>query len=552
MKRSDKNKGEDIWKEVNSLTKHVTGNKVSSSQVIKRWFTSTIVAFCILVLLISTFLIGLVMQSAFNTNEFDQKLPEESIVVDMNKVDIHASDESLRLSYFKEETIEQAVVLLPKLWPNFFLTIDKNNFDFTFYSKDGTKDIDNSLVQKDGFVQCSLKVKLKSLPFQFKLPVIAQITNTAKFYEKFMVFNHFEYSYENHINGYDPPNAPFINAERKYHGYLNHNYHFPAGTAVDNTTIYQSINEQIADFKADYSEEFSDNTEIHPIITTVDLGDLDLNDPKTFLPFLSLIGSPNTIYVGNATIGSINEHVNLLDYTKSDPVSKNLKPFYIFYISNPNVINDLILNPPTTTEEIVSYFMNNPIDYLPFSHTQEGIDNTNTLITYSPSHFLTFETVTGTYFQYEELDFFLTNVQSIKNDIENIKSTNFATVGDLTTFLSNKFWEAIRQFLISNSGYINLKYPNPSDVEGNWTNATSSVLGLQAYFVSILGITSDKLTSIQYLDEKHQDLALDADRSINLQEIKNFNFNIGPKLIAVNDIIPHTHSLTYFFKTNWT
>lgn len=120
MKRSDKNKGEDIWKEVNILTKHVTGNKVSSSQVIKRWFTSTIVAFCILVLLISTFLIGLVMQSAFNTNEFDQKLPEESIVVDMNKVDIHASDESLRLSYFKEETIEQAVVLLPKLWPNFF------------------------------------------------------------------------------------------------------------------------------------------------------------------------------------------------------------------------------------------------------------------------------------------------------------------------------------------------------------------------------------------------------------------------------------------------
>lgn len=161
--------------------------------------------------------------------------------------------------------------------------------------------------------------------------------------------------------------------------------------------------------------------------------------------------------------------------------------------------------------------MNNPIDYLPFSHTQEGIDNTNTLITYSPSHFLTFETVTGTYFQYEELDFFLTNVQSIKNDIENIKSTDFATVGDLTTFLSNKFWEAIRQFLISNSGYINLKYPNPSDVHGNWTNATSSVLGLQAYFVSILGITSDKLTSIQYLDEKHQDLALDAHRSINLQ-----------------------------------
>lgn len=136
-----------------------------------------------------------------------------------------------------------------------FLTIDKNNFDFTFYSKDGTEDIDNSLVQKDGFVQCSLKVKLKNLPFQFKLPVIAQITNTAK---------------------------------------------------------------------------FSDNTEIHQIITTVDLGYLDLNDPKTFLPFLSLIGSPNTIYVGNATIGSINEHVNLLDYTKSDPVSKNLKPFYIF------------------------------------------------------------------------------------------------------------------------------------------------------------------------------------------------------------------------------
>lgn len=556
MKRPKKSKDKDMWKEINNVTKYVTGNKVFSSLLRKRCFIIITTIFCILLLIVSTFFIGLAMQSAFNTDEFEKKLQEESIVVDMNKVDIHASDKSLRLSYFEEETINQVFALMTHdAWWQKFLPLSKDKYDFTFYSQTGSEGIDKSLVQTDGFAYCNLKVKLRNLPFEFKLPVIVQIINTAWFYEKFMEFNHFESWYESHINGFNPPNTPpFVKSERRYHGYLNHNYHFSASTSINNTTVYQNINEQIKDFINDYHQEFANNTEIHPIITTIDVGDLNLNEPKTFLPFLNLIDNAKTTYVGNDVIGSSNEYVNLLDYTKSDQTSSNLKPFYIFYVSNPNVINDLILNSFTSEDELIKYFKNNPLDYLPFSYTQKGLDNNDRLIHYSPSHFLTFQTVSGTYFKYRELDFFLANVQSIKNDVEDINVSAFTKLGDLTNFLINKFWENIRQFLINNSDYFDLIYPNPGDKPGNWANATNSIIGLQNYFVFILDIAPEQLTSIQYLDKNHNALALDSSGPVNPTIIKNFNFNIGQQEIEVSKstIVIPPHGLTYFFKTNWT
>lgn len=152
MKRPKKSKDKDMWKEINNVTKYVTGNKVFSSLLRKRCFIIITTIFCILLLIVSTFFIGLAMQSAFNTDEFEKKLQEESIVVDMNKVDIHASDKSLRLSYFEEETINQVFALMTHdAWWQKFLPLSKDKYDFTFYSQTGSEGIDKSLVQTDGF-----------------------------------------------------------------------------------------------------------------------------------------------------------------------------------------------------------------------------------------------------------------------------------------------------------------------------------------------------------------------------------------------------------------
>ncbi|WP_308150155.1 hypothetical protein [Spiroplasma sp. AdecLV25b] len=119
----------------------------------KSWFISIFTTFCSAVLLTSTFLIILVMEKAFNVIKFNPNLPEQSIVVDMNKIDIHASDKSLRLLYFEEKVINQSFqeLLTNVLRSQNILPSTQDKYDFIFYSQDGSEGIDNSLSTKQWF-----------------------------------------------------------------------------------------------------------------------------------------------------------------------------------------------------------------------------------------------------------------------------------------------------------------------------------------------------------------------------------------------------------------
>ncbi|WP_308150160.1 hypothetical protein [Spiroplasma sp. AdecLV25b] len=554
MKRSKKNKDEDIWKEINGLTKHVIEKKLSSSQIRKRWFISAIAILCTLILGASTFLIGFAMQSAFNMGDFEHKMPEESIVVDMNKVDIHASDKSLRLPYFEEETIDQVFKLMTNdSWWQGVLPTEKDKYDFTFYSQNGVEGIDSSLVQADGLVHCSLKVKLRNLPIEFKLPVISQIINTAKFYEKFMRFNQFDGHYSKHISGNTPNPLPWPVdlQEKRYQGYLPGTMYFDAN--VSNVDIYNSIQQWINKFIADYAEEFAPNTHLFPILSTNDLGDVDLNDPLTFTPYLQMIARPDLFYIGNAVAGAPNQYVNLQNYTfiPWDP-PKSPRSFYISYVSNPDIINHLIDLKLTTKEQLIDYFTRNPIDYIPFSHVQKGEDAT---IAYTPSHLISsmYNPAGVPLFQYWELVHYFANDHSISNDVKTIRAADYANIGVLTTALENQYWQNMFDWLLAHKAYFNLHYPNlATPGEPNWQTITAGgITTFKQYFATALNVVLPALTTFTFLDNNHSDIALLPNDLINPDEITNFRFDIGQDLVSNPNYNTLPDSFNFFFKINW-
>ncbi|WP_342276611.1 hypothetical protein [Spiroplasma endosymbiont of Nebria brevicollis] len=555
MKRSRKRQDEDIWEEMNNLTKNVTGSKASYLPIRTHWFIGIIATICTLIVLGSTFLISLAMQSAFNMGEFNFKLPEESIVVDMNKLDMHTSDKSLRVPYFEEETIEQVLKLVTDdSWLKNFLPASENKYDFTFYRQDGTEGIDSSLVQTDGFVHCNLKIKLKNLPIEFELPVISQITNTAKFYEKFMMFNQYEGHYSRHISGTIPnPGGPWPPnlQEKRYQGYLPSSMYFTNN--VTNFEVYQSIEESITKFTADYAEEFAPNTHLFPILSTIPLGDIDINDPASFPPYFQMINTPNLCYIDIDKPGTLNKYVNLQNLPRID--QQNPRPFYISYVSNPDVINDLIdLRLTTSDELLINYFTHNPIDYMPFSNVQKGEDVNDIEIPYTPSHTLYSNYIGARGNEYNELVHYFANSNSITNNVETIRATDYANIDALTTFLETEYWQSMFDWLIGHKPYFRLVYPVLADFgERNWQTVIGrGVDSFKQYFIDVLNVTDLTLTTFTFLDSNHNPLTLLPTNLINPDEITNFRFDVGQDLVSNPNFAPAPHSFSFFFNINWT
>lgn len=253
-----KKKDSDNWTQINNMTNYIT-SKVKTSRIKKIFLTTFISLIMVITLAISIFFIALAMESAFNINTFKEKIPEESIIVDMNQLPITASDKNLRFSYFEEESKKQVFDLLIKKswWANFFST-DINDYEFTYYKSNSNQVLDKSLIQTDGLTKFDLKLKLKSSFIEFKIPVIAVIQNTDKFYEKFMRFNQFEGKFDEHISERIPTSGDKYLPEQWFHGYLPNNFYYPE--VIDNAVIYQTIEKAIEKFTNDYQEEFANTT----------------------------------------------------------------------------------------------------------------------------------------------------------------------------------------------------------------------------------------------------------------------------------------------------
>ncbi|WP_308150156.1 hypothetical protein [Spiroplasma sp. AdecLV25b] len=368
-----------------------------------------------------------------------------------------------------------------------------------------------------------------------------------------MEFNHFDSSYLEHQNGLNPTNP--LETERSFNGYLSHYYNYREGVALDNKTVYDTIEEQIATFMNDYKQEFAPNTQIIPILSAKPLGELDINDPNNFVNFFNLVSRPNNNYFGNDGVGNPREYYNLLIHTFYLTPTV-LSPFYIFYVSNPNIINNLIDLKLTTKEELIDYFTNNSVEFMPFSEVQSGKVPAGNLEKYTPEHVLTFQYPFGYFppapvrehFKFLELILFFANAPSIKNKIEVI-SKGQKTIDNLNLYLQFKIWGEISNFLLSHDYYFDLRYPDVNNPVQNWNDVTKR-LGLYAYFEQYL-LTTDLIT-IQYLDSNYQVLNLLPTDKIDRDKIKNINFNIGPDKVVTNRqlFIPQ-HSFSFFFKFRW-
>lgn len=543
MKKTNK----DNWNHLNDITKHVIGSKITGIKKTNHIMVSFASIILMLLLIVSVFFASIGMQNAFNMGNFQQRLKEESIVIDMNKVDIMDSPSSLRLAYFQTETKNQVFELLKNdsWWKN-VLSTDINQYDFSYYDKTGTQTLDKSLIQTDGFTYCQLKVNLKNWHFEIKIPVIVQIKNTAKFYQKFMIFNHFEYGYTSQRSGINPSNNNLL--ERKYNGYLNPFYHYSKNKLVNNTTVYNTITQQINNFMNDYQQEFAPTSKIFPILSTIPLGDIDIRDEQTFEPYLNLVRDPNRNYVGNNVRGNNNQYFDLLANSMNN---MDVTYFYISYVSNPNVITELFSLNATTTAELITYFKSNPLDYIPFSNTQKANDN-NITTSFAPPHLLTVN-LNGKYFLFYELDYFFVEVNSIKNQIINLKPTVINNINQLANEITINIWTQMLTFLRNNSDFFILEYPKPNDIDDNWTKVTTNISNLQQYFINIMEINAADLTTIQYLDANHN--ILNPLTITNTQQITNIIINIGPEEIDQSKIESYDnipiHSFNYFLKVNW-
>ncbi|WP_425382772.1 hypothetical protein [Spiroplasma endosymbiont of Melieria omissa] len=538
-----KKKDNDDWRKLNNITKYVTG-KVEPVKVKKSFLTIIISLIMIIGLAISTFFIALAMQSAFNIGDFKQNISEESIIVDMNDVPIDSSNKNLRLSFFEEESKKQVFDLLIKesWWDSFFPT-NITNYDFTFYKPNSNDELDKSLIQTDGVTKFDLKLKLQSSFIEFKIPVIALIKNTAKFYEKFMMFNQFEGKFSKHISGKFPNGSDYLQ-EQWTHGYLSTNFYY--ADKIDNTVIYKTIEDEINKFINDYEEEFASTTHLYPIISTIPLPNIDFNDVATIKPYFELVYNPELNYVGNA-VSSSKEYVNLYSYSSNFP----LKPFYITYVSNPNVVYDFIELKPTSIEEVIDYFKVKPIDFVPFSMVQEAVDSDESLIKYSPPHVLLTSDNSGNHFKYKELSYYFGFSNSINNSIENINVNDYVNIGDLETFLENKYWQEIYQFAKNNSTFFLLDYPDSTvDPNINWNLVIKSLATFKGYFVKALNVQIDELTAFTFLDIDGNNLSLKATDIIKTDDIKKIRFHIGKDLTS-SGYVPKPHSFNFTFKVKW-
>lgn len=534
-----KKKDNDDWRKLNNITKYVTG-KVEPVKVKKSFLTIIISLIMIIGLAISTFFIALAMQSAFNIDDFKQNIPEESIVVDMNDVPIDSSNKNLRLPFFEEESKKQVFDLLIKesWWDSFFPT-NITNYDFTFYKPNSNDELDKILIQTDGVTKFDLKLKLQSSFIEFKIPVIALIKNTAKFYEKFMMFNQFEGKFSKHISGKFPNGSDYLQ-EQWTHGYLPTNFYY--ADKIDNTVVYKTIEDEINKFINDYEEEFASTTHLYPIISTIPLSDIDFNDVATIKPYFELVHHPELNYVGNA-VSSSKEYVNLYSYSSNFP----LKPFYIRYVSNPNVVYDFIELKPTSIEEVIDYFKVKPIDFVPFSMVQEAVDSDE----YSPPHVLLTSDNSGNHFKYKELSYYFGFSNSINNSIENINVNDYVNIGDLETFLENKYWQEMYQFAKNNSTFFLLDYPDSTvDPNINWNLVIKSLVTFKWYFVKALNVQIDELTAFTFLDIDGNNLSLKATDIIKTDDIKKIRFHIGKDLTS-SGYVPKPHSFNFTFKVKW-
>ncbi|WP_342261011.1 hypothetical protein [Spiroplasma endosymbiont of Notiophilus biguttatus] len=538
-----KKKDNDDWRKLNNITKYVTG-KVEPVKVKKSFLTITISLIMIIGLAISTFFIALAMQSAFNIGDFKQNISEESIIVDMNDVPIDSSNKNLRLPFFEEESKKQVFDLLIKesWWDSFFPT-NITNYDFTFYKPNSNDELDKSLIQTDGVTKFDLKLKLQSSFIEFKIPVIALIKNTAKFYEKFMMFNQFEGKFSKHISGKFPNGNDYLQ-EQWTHGYLPNNFYY--ADKIDNTVVYKTIEDEINRFINDYEEEFTSATHLYPIISTIPLANIDFNDATTIKPYFELVHHPELNYVGNAVTSS-KEYVNLYSYSSNFP----LKPFYITYVSNPNVVYDFIELKPTNIEEIIDYLKVNSIDFVPFSMIQEAADSDEALIKYSPPYVLLTSDNSGNHFKYKELSHYFGFSNSINNSIENMNVNDYVNIGDLETFLENKYWQEMYQFAKNNSTFFLLDYPDSMvDPTTNWNLVIKSLDTFKGYFVKALKVQINELTTFTFLDIDGNNLSLKATDIINTDDIKKIRFHIGKDLTS-SDYVPKPHSFNFTFKVKW-
>lgn len=543
MKRKDN----DNWKQLNDLTKYVTG-KVAPAKLKKSLFVIITGLIMTIALAVSTFFVVFGMQSAFNLDNFKENIPEESIVVDMNEVPIFSSDKSLRLTYFEESAKKQVFALLIKepWWDSFFST-DINNYDFSYYNANSNQQLDKRLIQNDGITRFDLKVKFNSSFIEFKVPVITLIKNTNKFYEKFMMFNHFDGRFSSHISGVTPDSSGTIfSPEQWTNGYLPKTLLYDSNSEADNTTIYQMIEDKIKNFVADYQAEFASNTRLFPIISIQPLPDIDINDENTFIPYLTLVENPDQWYVGNAPKGNKKEYLNLESYLGAHP----LEHFYITYVSNPNIVDDLIDLQPTTVDEVITYLKGNAIDFVPFSMIQMAENDQDVVEKYPPNHkWLTNSNVINN--KYEELTKYFSFANLISSSsIETINSNDYANVSDLEKVLTKKYWDKIYNAAKGLSNFFTLQYPNKNQPADNWKNIMATVDSFQKYFALALDVPITELTSFTFLDEENNELVLAPTDPINTISIKKIRFHIGTDLVT-NKSFLYPHSFNFTFKAKW-
>ncbi|WP_281749116.1 hypothetical protein [Spiroplasma ixodetis] len=251
-------------------------------------------------------------------------------------------------------------------------------------------------------------------------------------------------------------------------------------------------------------------------------------------------------YVGNA-VNSCKEYVNLYSYSSNFL----LKPFYITYVSNPNVVYDFIDLKPTSIEEVIDYLKVNPIDFVPFSMVQEAVDSDESLIKYSPPHVLLTSDNSGNHFKYKELSYYFGFSNSINNSIENINVNDYVNIGDLETFLENKYWQEMYQFAKNNSTFFLLDYPDSTvDPNINWNLVIKSLATFKGYFVKALKVQINELSAFSFLDIDGNNLSLKATDIIKTNDIKKIRFHIGKDLIS-SDYVPKPHSFNFTFKVKW-
>lgn len=540
-----KKKNNDDWTKLNEMTKYVTGKAVPSK--LKNHFLAIIMfLIMIIVSVISTFFIALAMQSAFNIGNFKQRLPEQSIVVDMNNIPINDSNKNLRLPYFEEQSKKQVFdLLLKEYWWDSFFSTDITNYDFTYYKADSNELLDKSSIQSDRLTKFDLKVKLKSSFVEFKLPVIVLIKNTNKFYEKFMMFNQFEGKFSQHISGRTSSAADYL-PEQWTHGYLPNTFYY-GDEKVDNTVVYKHIQFEINRFISDYDQEFANTTNLFPIISTIPLPDIDLNNEATIEPYFKLIKQPELNYVGNAT--DSNQYCNIVQYSSSKFPPNS---FYITYVSNPNIVYDLIDLQPTSKKDIINYLKDNPLDFTPFNMIQQAIDDdTDEVTKYCPEHTLLVNDSSNNHFKYQELGQYFGLANSINNSITTINSSDYGNIGQLESFLKNKYWKEMYEFALNHANFFSLQYPNSTDDPAtNWNIVIATLSNFEKYFASALNLPIANLTDFTFLDIDGNKLLLNATDIINVNDIKKIRFHVGKDLQS-SEYYRKPHSFNFTFKINW-